>query len=374
MGTKARRWNTTTLSHRLGITYPLIQAPMAGGFTSPELVAAVANAGGLGSFAAALLSPAEIKAGVEQIRRLTDQPFNVNLFVLDPPSPDPGEVERALELLRPIRDELGLPPGRPPARWCQDYREQVETLIDLRVPVTSFTFGLLDGAAIERLHRSGSIVLGTATNVAEARAWVENGADAVCAQGAEAGAHRGTFLGGLDEGLIGSLALVPQVVDAVRVPVVAAGGIADGRGVAAALVLGAAGVQLGTVFLNCAEVPIHPGYRAALRASRETDTRITRVFSGRPARGIVNEFMRRLDARAHEVPAYPVQNALTGEIRRAAADSNRPEFMSLWAGQAAGLLARRPADQRAADLVAALVSETEVAIHRVSAGSVTPPT
>ena len=150
MGTKARRWNTTTLSHRLGITYPLIQAPMAGGFTSPELVAAVANAGGLGSFAAALLSPAEIKAGVEQIRRLTDQPFNVNLFVLDPPSPDPGEVERALELLRPIRDELGLPPGRPPARWCQDYREQLESLIELRVPVSSFTFGLLDAAAIER--------------------------------------------------------------------------------------------------------------------------------------------------------------------------------------------------------------------------------
>ena len=366
-------WNLTPLSHRLGITYPLIQAPMAGGFTSPELVGAVCNAGGLGSFAAALLSPAEIRSGVEQIRRLTDQPFNVNVFVLDPPSPDPGEVERALELLRPIREELGLPPGRPPARWCQDYREQVDTLIELRVPVASFTFGLLDGASIERLHRSGSSVLGTATNVAEARAWADNGADAVCAQGAEAGAHRGTFLGGLDEGLIGSLALVPQVVDAVRVPVVAAGGIADGRGVAAALVLGAAGVQLGTVFLNCAEAPIHPGYRAALRAARETDTRVTRVFSGRYARGIVNAFMRRLDARQQEVPAYPVQNALTGEIRRAAANSNRPEFMSLWAGQAVGLLARRPAGQRAADLVAALVSETEVAIRRVSAGSFATP-
>jgi len=362
-------WNTTALSNRLGIKYPLIQAPMAGGFTSPGLVAAVANAGGLGSFAAALLSPAEIKAGVEHIRRLTDQPFNVNLFVLDPPSPDPGEVERALELLRPIRDELGLPPGRPPARWCQDYREQLETLIELRVPVTSFTFGLLDGAAIERLHRSGSIVLGTATNVAEARAWAENGADAVCAQGAEAGAHRGTFLGGLDEGLVGTLALVPQVVDAVRLPIVAAGGIADGRGIAAALMLGAAGVQIGTLFLNCAEAPIHAAYRSALRTACETDTRVTRAFTGRYARGIVNEFMRRLDARQQEVPAYPVQSALTGEIRRAAADSNRPEFMSLWAGQAVGLLARRPAGQPAGELVAALVSETELAIRRVSDAS-----
>ena len=366
-------WNRTAFSTRLGITYPIIQAPMAGGFTPPELVAAVSNAGGLGSFAAALLSPDEIRAGIEQVRRLTARPFNVNLFVLDPPRPDAGEVQRAIELLRPIREELGLPSGQPPARWCQDAREQLEVLIELRVPVASFTFGLLDGADIERLHRSGSVVIGTATNVAEARAWAEKGADAVCAQGAEAGAHRSTFLGGLDEGLIGSLALVPQVVDAVRVPVVAAGGIADGRGVAAALVLGAAGVQIGTAFLNCAEAPIHPAYRAALRAARETDTRVTRVFSGRPARGIVNEFMRRFEPRAHEIPAYPVQNALTGEIRRAAAASNRPEFMSLWAGQAVGLLARRPAGQRAADLIAALASETERALHRVSAASVAPP-
>jgi nitronate monooxygenase len=359
-------WNATALSERLGIRYPLIQAPMAGGFTSPGLVAAVANAGGLGSFAAALLSPAEIRTGVEQIRRLTDRPFNVNLFVLDPPTPDPGEVERALELLSPIRDELGLPPGQPPARWCQDYHEQVETLIELRVPLTSFTFGLLDAGVIERLQRSGSLVLGTATNVAEARAWAENGAELVCAQGAEAGAHRGTFLGSVDEGLVGTLALVPQVVDAVRLPVVAAGGIADGRGIAAALMLGAAGVQIGTLFLNCAEVPITPGYRSALRTACETDTRVTRAFTGRYARGIVNEFMHRLDARQQEVPAYPVQNALTGEIRRAAAQSNRTEFMSLWAGQAVGLLARRPAGQPAADLMAALVSETEVAIRRVS--------
>ncbi len=362
-------WSLTALSNRLGIKYPLVQAPMAGGFTSPELVAAVCNAGGLGSFAAALLSPADIRSGVEQVRRLTAHPFNVNLFVLETPSPDAGEVKRAIELLGPIREELGLPPGQPPARWCQDFREQLEALIELRVPVASFTFGLLDGASIERLHRSGSVVIGTATNVAEARAWTGNGADMICAQGAEAGAHRGTFLGGLDEGLIGSLALVPQVVDAVGVPVIAAGGIADGRGVAAALVLGAAGVQLGTLFLNCAETPVHPVYRAALRGARETDTRITRVFTGRSARGIVNEFMRRLDARADEVPAYPVQSALTGEIRRMAADANRPEFMSLWAGQAVALLARRPAGQRAADLVAALVSETERALRRVSAAA-----
>lgn len=366
-------WNLTAFSKRLGIPYPLIQAPMAGGFTSPELVAAVSNAGGLGSFAAALLSPAEIRSGVEQVRRLTARPFNVNAFVLDPPIPDAGEVRRAIELLGPIRHELGLPPGQPPARWCQDCREQLEALLELRVPVASFTFGLLDGAFIERLHRSGSVVIGTATNVAEARAWVESGADMVCAQGVEAGAHRGTFLGGPDEGMIDSLALVPQVVDAVRVPVVAAGGIADGRGVAAALVLGAAGVQIGTAFLNCAEAPIHPGYRAALRAARGSDTRVTRVFSGRPARGIVNEFMRRLDARAHEIPAYPVQNALTGEIRRAAADANRPEFMSLWAGQAVGLLAHRPPGQPAADLLAALVSETEAALRRVSAASFPTP-
>jgi nitronate monooxygenase len=168
------------------------------------------------------------------------------------------------------------------------------------------------------------------------------------------------------------MALVPQVADAVGVPVVAAGGIADGRGVAAALTLGAAAAQLGTAFLNCAEAPVHPAYRAALRAARETDTRVTRALTGRHARGLVNEFMRRLADVEQDVPAYPVQNALTGEVRRAAAAANRPEFMSLWAGQAAGMLARRPAGQPAADLVAALVAETEGAIGRVSAGSAAP--
>ncbi len=359
-------WHHTPLTARLGIRYPVVQAPMAGGFTPPALVAAVSRAGGLGSFAAALLAPDEIRAGVEQICRLTDRPFNVNLFVLDPPAPDAAEVTRALERLRPIRAELGLPPGQPPARWCQDPRAQLEAVLELRPPVVSFTFGLLDADAVGRLRRAGSVVMGTATSVAEARAWAASGADLVCAQGAEAGAHRGTFLGSAGDGLVGTLALVPQVVDAVGVPVIAAGGIADGRGIAAALALGAAGAQLGTVFLNCAEAPVHPAYRAALRAARETDTRVTRALTGRAARGLVNEFMRRLAGAEADVPAYPVQNALTGELRKAAAAADRPEFMSLWAGQAVGLLARRPDGQPAAGLVADLVAETEAALRRVT--------
>jgi nitronate monooxygenase len=337
----------------LDVRHPLIQAPMAGGATTPELVAAVSNAGALGSFAAATLSPQAMREGVARVRQLTDRPFNVNLFVLDDPAPSDEEVARAQARLDPLRAELGLPPGSRPARFCEDNRAQLETLIELAPPVVSFTFGLLDAATVARLRAAGSRVIGTATTVAEARAWEAVGADLICAQGFEAGGHRGTFLGDPQQANIGLLALLPQVAAAVNVPVIAAGGLMDGRGIAASLLLGAQAAQLGTAFLCCPESGIPAIWKEAILAAGDDSTRLTRAFSGRYARGIANDFMRRFAAEEQQVPAYPVQNALTGDIRQAATRQGRAEYLSLWAGQGAGMARTLPA----AELVRVLMDE-----------------
>lgn len=344
---------SNALTTLLGLRHPLIQAPMAGGATTPELVAAVSNAGALGSFAAATLSPAAMREGVARVRQLTERPFNVNLFVLDEPAPSDDEVARAQARLDPLRAELGLPPGGRPARFCEDNRAQLETLIELAPPVVSFTFGLLDAATVARLHAAGSLVIGTATTVAEARAWEAVGADLICAQGCEAGGHRGTFLGDPQQSNIGLLALLPQVAAAVQVPVIAAGGLMDGRGIAASLLLGAQAAQLGTAFLCCPESGIPPIWKEAILAAGDNSTRLTRAFSGRYARGIANDFMRRFAAEEQQVPAYPVQNALTADIRQAATRQGRAEYLSLWAGQGAGMARALPA----AELVRVLMDE-----------------
>jgi nitronate monooxygenase len=348
-----------TLTAALGIELPVIQAPMAGGATTPELVAAVSNAGGLGSYAAAMLSPEAMAEGMARIRELTDRPFGVNLFVLDTPNPAPAELISAQARLAPYRAALGLESvGAMPERFCEDNHAQIETLIGLAPQVASFTFGVLDSATVARFRAAGSLVVGTATTVAEALAWEEAGADAVCMQGSEAGGHRGTFLGDFEQSSIGLMALLPQAAAALRVPLIAAGGIMDGRGIAAALMLGAQAAQLGTAFLCCPESGIHATWKAAIREVGDDATRLTRVFSGRQARGIVNAFMDELREDESAVPAYPVQNALTGEIRRAATAQGRTEFMSLWAGQGAGL-AR---ELSAAQLVGVLADELRAAL------------
>ena len=356
----------TSITRAFGLGLPVIQAPMAGGATTPELVGAVCNAGALGSFAAATLAPQAIRAGVKRIRELTDRPFGVNLFVLQPPQPDPAAIARANLLLAPFRAELGLPQAAPPlARYCEDPQEQFEALVEARPALASFAFDVHSAAQVERLHAAGCLVAGSATNVAEARAWESAGADFICAQGMEAGGHRGTFIGSVEDSLIGCMALVPQIVDAVRLPVIAAGGIMDGRGIAAALMLGAAAAQMGTAFLNCVESGIHPVWKAALRSAGDTATQVTLAFSGRMARGINNDFMRRMAAHQKEVPAYPVQNALTGEMRAAAARQNQAQYMSLWAGQGVALARTLGA----AELIDTLSAELRTALARGAASA-----
>lgn len=343
---------------RLELRHPILQAPMAGGLTPPALVAAVSNAGALGSLAAAGLEPPSIAAQVDAIRALTSRPFGVNLFVLADPRADDAQVDEAMARLAPWFARVGLEPARP-ARWAPVFEEQFEALLQARPAVASFTFGILSRRQVARLHQAGCFVVGTATTVEEALAWRSVGVDAVCAQGLEAGGHRGTFLHAFDEALVGTMALVPQVVDAVDVPVIAAGGLMDGRGIAAALALGAQAAQLGTAFLGCPEAGVAPAYRHALSRGAETATRLTRAFSGRPARGIVNDFMRAMDPVADALPPYPVLNALTAPMRARAAAAGDAALMSLWAGQGLRLFRER----KAADLVAELARELDAALR-----------
>ncbi|NML33371.1 NAD(P)H-dependent flavin oxidoreductase [Paraburkholderia antibiotica] len=357
----------TPFAARFQMRVPVVQAPMAGGATTPALVAAVSNAGGFGFLAGAALSPEKIASEVAAIRALTDRPFGVNLFVLDPASPDEATVRRALEAIDPLRADLGLPAGQPLERYAPDFRAQLETLIELRVPVAGFTFGLLSAEDVERLHANGTYVVGTATHVAEGIAWRDAGADAIAAQGAEAGAHRGTFIGAFEDALVGTLALVPQLVDATGLPVLAAGGIMDGRGIVAALALGAQAAVMGTAFLTCRESAIPEVWKTRVREMADTSTTVTRAITGRHARGIRNPLMQRLSETPARIAPYPVQNALTQELRQSAARAQNGDYLSLWAGQGAPLGRARAEALGAAELMAQLEQEWLVAVERVAA-------
>lgn len=347
-------WTKTRLTERLSITYPLIQAPMAGGATTPELVAAVADSGGLGALAAGYLPPEQIQRDIQAIRQRTDRPFAVNLFIPEPvdiTGGDPDAVEQSNRLLHAYRSELGLQSPPTVTRIAQPFDEQMAAVLEAQVPVFSFTFGILPAEWVEKLHAVGTVLMGTATTVSEAVALEQAGIDMVVAQGSEAGGHRGTFLEPVENSLTGTLALVPQIVDAVQVPVIASGGIMDGRGVVAVLALGAAGAQMGTAFLACPESGINATYRAALLEENAEVTVLTRAFSGKHARGIRNRFITEVQPYEDSLPPYPIQNALTRDVRQAAAEKDRADCMSLWAGQGRQLISDKPASVLVADVV-----------------------
>ena len=355
---------TTTFLERLGMKHPVIQAPLAGGGDTPELVAAVSEAGGLGFIGAAYLTPAQITESARAVAVRTKKSFGVSLFAPLLLPETPKDPRAALTRLAPYYAELGLPAPEMPAPVKNAFDEQFAAALDSGASVFSFTFGVLPPEAIAAVKAHGMMLMGTATTVHEALALERAGVDAIVAQGSEAGGHRGTFGEPFEAGMIGAIALVPQIADAASLPVVASGGIMDGRGIAAALALGASAVQMGTAFLTSNEAGIPEAYKEAILGARDDATRLTRAFSGRPARGIVNRFMREMDAseaRDHILP-FPLQNALTRPVRSAAATQGRAEYLSLWAGQ--GLrLARR---QSAAELVARLVRETEESLDRLS--------
>lgn len=353
------------LTRRLGIDHPVIQAPMAGGTTTPELVAAVSNAGGLGSIGAGYMPAQALTDAIARTRELTDRPFAVNLFIPRPFDVDTDRVAQANARLDTFRRELSIERPEPPTQYEQPFEDQFDAVAAAGVPVFSFTFGQLGAAHIQRLQKAGTTVVGTATTVAEARALAQDGVDVIVAQGAEAGGHRGTFLGPFEQALIGTMALVPQVVDAVDVPVIASGGIMDGRGLAAAIALGAQGVQMGSAFLTCPESGAKPAHKKALLDCGERATVVTRAFSGKPARGLANRFIADMSPLEAALPDYPVQNAWTKDIRTAAGQAGDDAFMSLWAGQAAALSRALPAGE----LLARLIADYERCIGRMGGRS-----
>jgi nitronate monooxygenase len=348
---------TSLFANRLGIEHPLIQAPMAGS-TPPALVAAVSNAGGLGSLGAGYLEPQAILDQASQIRALGDRPYAIGLLVLaDDFEADMVAVTKARAQLDALMEHEGLDVRTSvPRRWAPRFSDQFAALCEARPAVASFAFGVISPAQSRELHQRDIYVIGTATTVAEARAWVAAGADAVCVQGAEAGGHRGSFLHQAEDAMIGLFALLPLTVRALRIPVIAAGGIMDGRGMLAAEILGAAASQLGTAFLTCPECSASAAWKNDLLQAEEHQVTTIRSFSGRAARGLRNRFVEAMPQPAAGLP-YPVLNALTAPLRRAAAAAGRSDLQSEWCGQAASLVRPQPA----AELVARLMYEHRLA-------------
>ena len=334
----------TAFLDRIGIDLPIIQAPMAG-VQGSALAIAVCDAGGLGSLPCAMLTLDQIRAEVGAIRAATSKPFNANFFCHRPPEPNSVREAAWRAALMPYYEELGVDPATIPSGPGRKpfSSEAAELLEELRPPVVSFHFGLPSDELLVRVKATGAFVLSSATTVEEA-VWLEaRGADAVIAQGVEAGGHRGMFLKEDVSTQTGTIALVPQMVDAVKVPVIAAGGIADARGVRAALELGAVAAQIGTAYLLCPEATTSRVHRAALRGSGARDTVLTRLFSGRPARGIVNRIIREIGVMSEVAPEFPLASLALAPLRSKAESLGLGDFSPLWSGENASGCAEIPA-------------------------------
>lgn len=328
-------WQDRRLLDLFGVDHPILQAPMAG-VTTPQMAVAVSEAGGLGSIAGAMLTPETLRGEFQMVKQGTGRAFGVNFFVHKPPSVDAGRETSWRNRLSPYYREFGLAadagadgPVRAPfsAALC-------DVVVEFRPRVVSFHFGLPEPVLMQRLKAEKILIISSATTTEEAR-WLEaNGVDAVIAQGAEAGGHRGMFLVDDIARQAGTMALVPQVVDAVKVPVIAAGGIGDGRGIVAALALGAAGVQIGTAFMLTPEAKTSVLHRAALKQADDNSTTLTNIFTGRPARGIVNRFVREVGPISADAPPFPLAAGAAQPLRAATEPTGSTDFVPLWSGQA----------------------------------------
>jgi len=334
------RWNEDRLTAKLGIDYPVIQGPL-GGLSSQKLTAAVSNFGGLGSFGAHGLTPEAIKEAIAEIRSLTSKPFAMNLWVSmedeGARTSDENAFNRSLVSLTTHLAALGAPhPTFKPYSPAR-FEDQARILLDAKVPVFSFIFGIPSREILEECRAKSIVTIGTATTPEEGAVLQEAGVDAIVASGFEAGGHRGSFLRAAEDSLTGTLSLVPQIVDNVDVPVIAAGGIGDARGVVAVLALGAEGVQMGTVFLACEESGASLLHRQALRGKKAGHTALTKGFTGRLARGIHNRLLQELNQEGTAVLPYPLQRSLVRNLAIPAEAAGRSDLLPLWAGQSANL-------------------------------------
>ncbi|MCK1445257.1 nitronate monooxygenase [Bradyrhizobium sp. 2] len=338
-------WHETEIKNRLGISYPIVQGPFGGGASSSRLTATVSNAGGLGSYGVHTFTPQQITATAGDIRELTNKPFALNLWIPKPGVPQPSEedYERSFARLDPYYRELGIARPPRPNSFEQDFAAQVRAVLDARPAVFSFVFGIPDPSILLECRAHDITTLGTATTPDEAVALDAAGVDCIVASGFEAGGHRGAFLRPAEDSLIGTFALIPQVVDRVKVPVIAAGGIGDARGIRAALALGAQGVQIGTAFLACEESNASQSHRELLFDQSARDTVLSKAFTGRLARSIRNRFSDDMEAHEDELLPFPIQLWLAGTLKAASVAQGRTDLVSLSAGQAAALLHKRSA-------------------------------
>jgi nitronate monooxygenase len=354
-------WPRSDLTDLLGIDHPIIQAPMAGS-DGPALAAAVSNAGGVGSLGCGEMSVEKLREAFDETRSSTTRPFIINFFAHDTPVYPSDDAATMRKELATYYEELGL--GQALTLSASPMRSfdaaTLEAVLELQPEIVSFHFGLPTEEMLNALKSTGSTILCSATTVTEAQQLEAGGVHAIIAQGYDAGGHRGTFSEPLEAGNVGTFSLVPQVVDAVSVPVIAAGGIADGRGIAAAFALGASGVQMGTAFLLCPESAASPIHREVLQQARDDGTILTRAFTGRPARAIVNRFVEELASQDREVAAFPLQDSLTLPLHIKSVEQGSKDFAALFSGQAASLSRTLPAGA----LVDALVAEAQEILTR----------
>ncbi len=336
---------------------------MAGGVTTSELVAAVSNAGGLGMIGAGYMTPQQTREQIRELKQLTVKSFGINLFVPNDFHHCEKEVKTAQALLKPFYKELGLEekvfslPTK--EKTVATFKEQLQLIIEEQVPICSFTFGLPTVEQIKELKKNKITLIGTATTIEEAERNEAAGMDMVVMQGTEAGGHRGTFSHEAKDGYIGLMSLIPQAVDSVNIPVIAAGGIMDGRGVSAALCLGAYAVQMGTAFLTCVESGANQVHKEAILQASADDVVLTRAFSGKWARGIDNRFIAEMKGNEEQLPGFPIQNTLTKALRGAASSQGIPDFMSLWSGQSP-MLAKM---QTVHELIETICNETKIKLN-----------
>jgi nitronate monooxygenase len=350
-------WNETRAAQLLNIQYPIIQGPFGSGPSSPELVAAVSNNGGMGSYGMQALEPAQMRQVVSNIRAATSRPFSINLWISDETrsfEADKLAFEAAADLLAPYYRQLGLDRPSFPDRFIPKLDEQIDVLLELRPPVFSFVFGIPQPEVFQECKRRGILMMGTATTAEEAQRLEDAGADLVVASGFEAGGHKGSFLRPAEESLTGTFALVPQVADKVKIPVIAAGGVADARGVVAALALGADGVQIGTAFLACLESAANTAHRAALFDKDKRHTVLTKTVTGRLARNLRSQYIDDVQDAGVACAPYPIQAWLVDRLKRAAAAQGKDELLPFSAGQAVALVRHN----HAAALMEELIRDT----------------
>lgn len=348
------KWNNS-LTSLLNIQYPIVQAPMLG-VTTPAMVAAVAHAGGLGSLPVGGLAPDKTRELIRQTKALTNKPFAVNLFAYDIPEVEQTAVAPMQQFLEQLATAHDIPYTIPADAFRHySYREQVPVLLEEGIPVVSFTFGVLDEASIKAFHEKGVVLAGTATCLQEALILANKGIDIITAQGIEAGGHRGTFTKDVSLPAIGLLSLLSLIISQVQQPVLAAGGIMDGKSIKAALTVGAAGVQMGSAFIASTESAANPAFKAAIQEAKETDIVLTRAISGRWARGLRSKLITAVETSGIAIPAYPVQQSLTAPFRTFAMASEQKDFMVMLMGQAASRARTGPV----ADIFGQLIAEAE---------------